>query len=240
MRNRRRLFAVTALVTVATAATALAAAQPTGNAQGIALARAVQRATDKRTVATFSETGFIALSDAEGRSSFFKWQWGSGTVPSGWTKAAESGTVVTKKGRIVWWRDALTPPRCTVAFCSQLPVVVLVEHAGNFYAFGTPSHHTCYGTVSGVPEHVGDPAYSVIGAFSAPVPQGQSVLLSYSYPWTKTQTANEIDTISSRTDLTQSGRTRVSGGGQPAFTIKFSQAYPAHTPSTPKINRCGK
>ncbi len=241
MRNRRHLLAVIAFVLLATATTALAAPSPTGNPQGIALARAVKQATDKAASYTYTQTGYVSLNDQEGRTSFFSWSWASGVVRKGWTKATEHATVVARHGRIIWWRDALTPPRCRGAgICHRIPVVVVVDHAGSFFAFGTPGHHTCYGTLSGTYSHVGDLVYTVVGKFAAPVAHGNSLLLSYSYPWSTSQTANETDTISSRTDLTQSGRTQVSSGGagKPAFTIVFSDAYPAKTPGAPKINRC--
>lgn len=239
--RHRHLFAITGTVMAMTAATASAAGGPTGNPQAVAFAQTVKRATDKLHVFTYRQTGYVSLDDQEGKSSFFQWRWASGVVPKGWTKATEQATVVAKNGRLVWWRDALTPGRCTGAgICHRIPVVVLVNHRGSFFTFGTPGNHTCYGTLSGTYTHVGDPIYTVAGDFSAPVTRPRSVLLNYSYPWTSTQTATETDTVSTRTDLTTSGVTHVASGGQgnPGFTISFRYGYPAKAPPAPKVTRC--
>jgi heme/copper-type cytochrome/quinol oxidase subunit 3 len=62
-----RLVAISGLVllTATATATALAAAAPSGNRQGIAFARAQQRAYTKVRAVSYTQTGFVAIRDAK-------------------------------------------------------------------------------------------------------------------------------------------------------------------------------
>jgi hypothetical protein len=185
------------------------------------------------------------MRDGEGKTSFFSWTWGTGVVPSGWAKATEHGLLGLRNGRVVWWRDDLTPPPCTASgICSQIPVEIVVERSGAFYAFGSAAKHTCYADLNGsTPYRMGNPLDSAAGRFDAPVRRGGSVVLKYAYPWSATakQTATETDMVSARTRLAESVRVSVARGtgqNRPAFTFKASYGYPAHAPSAPRVNRC--
>ena len=77
------------------------------------------------------------------------------------------------------------------------------------------------------------------GRVSAPVHRGAAVLLTYTYPWRKTQTATETATVSAATSLITSDRISVTpGGGYPAFTINTSVRYPRSAPGAPHVNLC--
>ena len=218
---------------------AVAAASVGGNAQGIALARRQLGAYRKLPAETVTERGYVAINDAEGKTSFFQWQWGSGALPHGWVPATEHAVVALRAGRIVWWRDDLTPPACHVGLCGEQPVDVVIDHKGAFFAFGTAARHTCYGKLRGsTPASVGATWVAVRGIFSAPVTHGSKVALTYTYPWGKVQTATETDTISQQTLLDQSGVIQVSGGGLPAFTVHFTNGHPAKAPAAPKVTLC--
>jgi hypothetical protein len=222
---------------------ALASSSLTGNPQGITLAHTVLRAYSNVPVYTYTETGFVAMNSTLGRFSFFKWGWGSGVVPHGWVKASERGVVALRRGRVVWWRDDLTPtlPPCKTTLCSPiLPVEIVIDDAGAFYAFGSAASHTCYAHLSGAtPFTLGGAGYTVTGRVSAPVHRAGVVLLTYIYPWGSAQTATETDRVSARTSLVTSARVSVArGAGHQAFTFSSNYSYPARAPGAPHLNLC--
>ncbi len=108
----RRPLAVAAGVTLAAATTTLAAVPaPTGDASGIALARLVQRAYLRVGAQSYSERGFAWMASTEGKASTFRWAYGSGPSP-GLSAASEHAVLALSRGRVLWWQDDLTPPRC--------------------------------------------------------------------------------------------------------------------------------
>jgi len=235
MRGRRAL-ALAVGASLAVAGSALAASGPTGSKQAIAIARAQSRAYDKVPVEVYSQTGFIDMTDQEGKSSYFSFNWGQPKLPAGWVWASEHATVVLAKGRVVWWRDDLTPPACTGAgICHQVPVEILSEHSGAYYAFGSAASHTCFGTLRGTqPVRIGARWDQVGGHFSAPVFAAGVVKLTYTFPWSKGKSARETDTISSSTHLLRSTRIVIPGG----HTIKSSELHPRKAPRAPTVNLC--
>jgi hypothetical protein len=181
----------------------------------------------------------------EGRQSFFSWTWGLGLVPSGFTRATEHYLLRLRNGRVLWWRDDLTPPPCTApGFCSRIPVELVGEHSGTFFAFGSDRSHTCYGHLNGsTPYRVGGAFDTVAGRFDAPARRGGTIRLTYSYPWfgVARQIATETDTLSARSLLNHSGLVHVArgpGASRPAFTFRFSDSYPARAQPAPSINLC--
>jgi len=242
--NKSRLVAIAILSLLATTATALAAA-PSGNQHAIALARAQLRAYSKIRAVSITQTGFASMIDQEGKTSYFDWTWGHGVVPPGWAKATEHELLGLRNGRVAWWREDLTPPPCTGAgICTRIPVEIVGERSGTFYAFGSAGKHTCYGDLNGTtPNVVGAHFDLVVGRFDAPVRRGGTIRLTYAYPWfgLATQTATERDTISARTLLLESGRVKVArgpGSSRPAFTYRFTDHVPAKAPRAPSINLC--
>jgi hypothetical protein len=224
------------LVLLGGVASAMAAGSPTGNPKAIAIARMEARAYTRIRVETYTETGFIEMTDQEGKSSYFHFNWDQTKLAAGWVWATEHGVVVLNHGRVVWWRDDLTPPPCTgVGFCHQIPVELLSERSGAYYAFGNAANHTCFGRLRGdQPVVLGAQWNRITGHFSAPVFGPRVVKLTYSYPSGKGKTARETDTLSSRTHLESAGRTVITGG----HTIRFSTGHPAKAPRVPKVNMC--
>jgi hypothetical protein len=188
------------------------------------------------TVETYTETGFIEMTDQGGKTSYFNFNWDQAKLTPGWGWATEHGVAALSHGRVVWWRDDLTPPPCTGAgFCHQIPVELLSERRGAYYAFGNAARHTCYGRLRGSqPVVVGAQWNQVTGHFSPPVFGSGVVKLTYTYSLGKGKTARETDTLSSRTHLLMSGRTVIAG----RHTIRFSTSHPAKAPAAPKVNVC--
>lgn len=231
----RTVLASGLVATLGAAASALAATGASGNAQAISIARAESRAYSRIHTVQYTETGFIEMTSLEGKSSYFHFSWGQTTLTPGWVWATEHGIVVLSHGRVVWWRDDLTPPSCTSGFCHQVPVELLSEHSGAYYAFGSATSHTCFGRLSGSqPVTVGAKWNRVVGHFAAPVYGAGIVKLTYTYPWGKGRTARETDTLSASTHLEKSGRVVISGG----HTFHFTFAKPAGARSAPKVNLC--
>lgn len=235
MRGRSAL-ALAVAASLGVTASALAAAGPTGSQQAIAIARAESHAYNKVPVEIYSQTGYIDMTDLEGKSSYFSFNWGQSKLPAGWVWATEHATVVLSHGRVVWWRDDLTPPPCTgVGLCHQVPVEILSEHSGAYYAFGSAASHTCFGTLRGSqPVRVGTQWIQPGGHFSAPVFAPGVAKLTYTFAWGKGHTARETDTLSSSTHLLQSTRVVIPGG----HTIKASERHPSKAPKAPPVNRC--
>lgn len=224
------------LVLLGCAASAFAAAGPTGNPKAIAIARAEARAYTRIGVETYTETGFMQMTDAEGKTSYVTFAWEQTKLRPGWVWATEHGVVALSHGRVVWWRDDLIPPPCTGAgLCHQIPVELLSEPSGAYYAFGNTAKHTCFGRLRGKqPVMVGVQWNRVIGHFSPPVFGPGVVKLTYTFPLGSGESARETDTLSSHTHLPTSGRSVING----SHTIRFSTSHPAAAPSTPNVNVC--
>jgi hypothetical protein len=231
-----RVWVTGLLVLLGGAASALAAGGPSGNSTAIAIARAEAHAYTQIRVERYTETGFVEMTDQEGRTSYFSFNWAQSKLSPGWVWATEHGVVALSHGRVVWWRDDLTPPACTaVGVCHQIPVELLSERRGAFYAFGNAAHHTCFGRLRGhQPVVVGAQWNRAAGHFSPPVFSPGAVKLTYTYSLGNGTTARETDTLSKRTYLLSSGRTVISGG----HTIRFSTSHPARAPMAPKVNVC--
>lgn len=243
MRMRRVGAIVLALSLVVSASAWAAVLGPTGNPKGIALARAKHRAYSKIGAERVKETGFVSMYSYEGKVSQFSWVFGTGTVPKGWTRARESVVAALHKNRVVWWRDDLTPPPCTSpGICSRIPVEVVINHSGAFYAFGSASSHSCFGVLHGtLPVAVGGQWDVIAGHYSAPVHHGNTIVLVHTYPWSKTQTARSSENVSAKTFLDFGGHVKVSRGGpgRPAFTIRYTNTQLPKAPPAPRVSLCG-
>lgn len=224
-------------VSLSAAAVAWAAAGPTGNRRAVAIARAEARAYTRIRAATYTQTGLIQMNDAEGRSSYFFFNWGQTKLKPGWSWATEHAVVALSRGRVVWWRDQLTPPPCrAVGVCHQIPVEIVSNHTGAYWAFGSPARHTCFGRLTGSqPVAVGVVFNQAFGQYSAPRFGQGTVQLTFTYPWGTGMRARETDTLFTRTHLVKFGRTVITGG----HTIRFSYGYPGKMPKAPSVNLCG-
>lgn len=235
----RRLRAVPIAVLVVLAGAASAFGALSGNSQGIALAHKVLSAFGKINGYHYTEKGYFWMKSEEGRSSYFDYVTGTAKGPSGYVRASENGEVGIKGGKVVWWRDELTPPVSHKAGIAIVPVELVVDKAGKFAAYGTLKSHTCFVKLRGfTPFTVGGHPYYIAGKVSAPQPDGSSQILTYVYPWTKAQTATEHDTVNSTTDLVSVAKVDVAaGGGYGAFRIVTDDSF-SGTLSAPKVKLC--
>lgn len=236
MRAKVALAAAGSLLLSVGAVSALAAPTISGNRRAIAIARAEARAYTRVSVETYTETGDIQMNDAEGRSSYLTFSWGQAKLKRGWVWVREHSIVALRHGRVLWWRDDLTPPACRRAgICHQIPVDLVSERRGAFWAFGDAARHTCYGRLRGTqPVMVGDVWDRVLGHYSAPAFGRRTVRLTYTFPLGEGKTAREVDTLSSRTHLLESGHEVLPGG----HTVRFSTGYPRKAPGAPRIANC--
>jgi hypothetical protein len=233
--RRLKAIPIATILVLAGGATALAAL--TGNSQGTALARKVLGAYGKLHGYAYTEKGYFWIISGEGRKSRFDYVGGTGTAPGGYVRAAENGQVGMRGGKVVWWRDELSPT--SGGNRGIVSVEIVLDHAGKFYAFGTAARHTCFGKLAGpLPYTVGGRPYTITGAVSAPEPDGSSQVLTYAYPWTSTRQATEHDTVVSSTDLVSVAKVGVaSGGGKGGFSINTKFSYPKKL-SAPRVNVC--
>jgi len=218
-----------------TAATvAWAATAPTGNVRAISLAREEVRAYARVPAERYTQTGFMEINDEEGQTSYFYFEWGKTRLASGFSWATEHALVALAHNRVVWWRDDLTPARCQVRICHQIPVEMVVERSGDYWAFGNATAHSCFVRLRGTePVSVGAAWAETIGHYSAPVSGSRTVTLTYTYPYGR-QVATESDALSATTHLVRTARTALSGG----HTIRASSSYPLTAPPAPKVKLC--
>ncbi|MGH2856441.1 MAG: hypothetical protein ACRDMJ_03040 [Solirubrobacteraceae bacterium] len=241
----RRTAVVAAVGVTALGMAAAAGAAIGGNPNGVKLARQVNAAYAKVSAVTVSESGFVTMRASQGRVSSFNWAWGTGGVPHGWVSAREREVAALAHGRLVWWRDDLTPPPCGSGICSQVPVEVVVDRAGAFFAFGSAAHHGCYGHLHGSTPvtfgsswTLGEPWGAEQGTLAAPVTGGRSPALTSTYPWGR-QRATETDVMTAATDLVRSATLRIVGAGRPALNARARYGYPAKAPAAPLVKLCG-
>ncbi len=236
-RGRTWLWLAVAGPWLSATAVAWAAAGPTGDPQAIALARAEARAYTRIPAETYTQNGFIEMSDQEGSRSYLSYLWGQARLRPGWAWATEHGTIALSHGRVLWWRDQLTPPPCRAAGgCHQIPVELVAERAGAFWAFGDSASHTCFSPLrrGSTPVTVGQIADRIFGRFSAPVPGNGTVTLTYAFPYGRGATMRVTDIDSTSTHLTLSSRWVITGGHQ----TRSSYGYPLRAPAAPKVSRC--
>ncbi len=239
----RRFAGVVAMLSLGGATAAAAAGSgPTGSPKGIAVARSVHRAYANIGAETVAQTGFVSMYSVQGVHPQFSWMYGTGRVPKGWSRASEHVIAALRGGRLLWWRDDLKPPPCTSpGICTRIPVELVVDHAGAFYAFGSAAGHTCFSPLYGtVPVAVGALWYAVAGHYVAPVRHGGVIVLTHSFAWDSTQRATSIERVSPHTFLDFGGSLKVSRGGpgQPAFTTRYTNTQLAKAPKAPHVNLC--
>ena len=213
---------------------------------GIALARSVLKAYQGIPVESYVEHGYVFMAATEGKQSSFRWEFGVGAY-RGLNPTTEHAELGLLHGRVSWWVDDLNPGTCSGAgACSRLPVQVVVDSKGLFYAFGDAANHTCYGHLGGsAPVRVGQPVWSVSGAFRPPVKSGANELLTSTYPYSipgaQPSMATEVDkiaTASGRLLATNVTITAQAGHQLAPFSFGSTFTYPATAPQPPVVNLC--
>jgi hypothetical protein len=168
--------------------------------------------------------------------------YGAGPSP-GLYPATEHAVLGLAHGRLLWWRDDLTPAPCTTpALCARVPVEIVADTRGLFYAFGNAKTHSCYAHLNGTtPYVVGKPVWFVGGNFKAPISSMGGELLTSTYPWSTTLSATEFDTIATGSHRLLKARLAISGrpGVQATpFSSSASYGYPSRVPPPPHISLC--
>jgi hypothetical protein len=238
MRTKICTMMVAAALLSATAV-GIAEARATGNAQAIAVARAVKRAYEKVRAETFVTTGSWVMRDflhanGAGRLS---WNWSLGYVPRGWVPAAIHAVVALRHDHLAWMVvDAI--PHCR-SRCQDIPARFVLDRAGTFVALGSPPL-TCYKRVGIFPWREGQLWFGVGGLYDAPVYGSGVVVLTRHARWTKTQTITETITVSQKTMLDTAVVGHVSRGGRkhPAFTTRSVISHPRRPVHLPTVHLC--
>lgn len=239
-------FAIATVGALLLSSFSLAAAGPSGSAAGIAVARSVVKAYQSVSVESYVEHGFIFMAATEGKQSSFKWEYGVGPY-LGLSPATEHAEVGLQNGRVKWWVDDLNPGTCSAAGpCARIPVELVADSKGLFYAFGDSASHTCYGHLSGTaPVRVGQPVWYVSGSFEPPKKSGANELVTSTYPYSipgaQPSMATEVDKVAAA-----SGRllaTNVTITAQPGhqlapFSFGSTFTYPTTAPQPPVVNLC--
>lgn len=239
--RRPRTFALAATILAAIAAPAGVALGAVMNSRsGRAEYKLEARALDGVHTITVRQSGGAWIDADQGNPPRAGWYWLAGRAPSGFVRAHAVGTVGAGHGRVLWSRVELIPNcKFNDDTCMDNPVVIVSDRSGTFFAYGTLSDHTCFGTATGPYAKRGS-ALSGSAAdddFDAPRSDGANVKLTYSFPYGKGR-ITETDTIARSTDLPRRSFYAVSAiGHAPAFTSKVSYRYSKAT-AAPKVNRC--
>jgi hypothetical protein len=235
------------LVLAASAAVASAQLSATGNAKAIAFDRAAVAAENRAPGYTATQRGFITmLSRVSGNKRSFRLSWGTGVIEPGWAAVAEKLTFAQQSGVTSWVTDDLTPLCTKGSNCkANLPAEVLTDFYGVYVRF-EPSSGSCFSVFPGLRTPypaTGVPLWSVGGDFLGPPRhQGAQTVIEYTYPYRKTQVAQETDTIVTRTKAFRSGVVRVANGkrARPPWVFTFSAHFTQlqQAPPTPKMTIC--
>ncbi len=240
---------VAALLACATGARAALSA-PKGNSQAIAFQRAAATVYRRVPGLTYTVTNFVSMQSLLGQQSSFAWAWGFGYVPSGYTKATERITVRLRNGRIVWGEDDLIPSCLhSPAGCVDMPVRVVVDRAGAFWAFNdprAPASVTCFGRLRSNKTPIGRIGQAWINGphgidYLPLVRRGDMVLLRYSYAWGASQRAIETDTYTAAKRITayEVSVSRGVASNEPAFRVFARVVTLTNAPVLPKLRLCG-
>jgi len=247
MTTRVKIAASVLVVLAASAAVASAQLSATGNAKAIAFDRAAVVVENHAPGYTATERGLITMrSRRSGDKRSFELSWGTGVIKPGWAAVAERLTFAQNGGVITWITDDLTPLCSKGSDCkANLPAEVLVDFYGTYVRF-EPSRGSCFYVFAGLRTPypaTGVPWWSVGGDFLGPPRhQGADTLVEYTYPYGKTQVAQETDTIVTRTKAFRSGVVRVANGehARPPWAFTFSAHFTGlqAAPPTPKVTVC--
>lgn len=209
----------------------------TGNPKGVRLAHEVMSAFRRISAYRQSERHFFQIK-YESKTRQFAYRFGKAHRP-GFVWATENSTVRIQHGRLLWWRDTLTP-----VSGHRSPVMIVLDKNGRYTAFGTPAHHSCFTKLprtSTLPYRYDRLGYSIGGRIEKPQRGPTTVVLPYVYRWEQHLTATENDTIRRATKLVISGNVDVTRhDGSRVFAFEFANTYPRTTPAAPTVKLCGR
>ena len=224
---RLEVAGLAALCSLLCAGGALAASSSSEQAQGNQIAKRVLAAFARIPAYSYREHGFMQMNSVTGHKPSLAYYYGSAALHPGFVWANESATVALSHNRVIWWRDDLTPTSNPNGH--EVPVEIVANSDGIFYAFGNAAQHGCFGKLVGtVPLPYGAKGYAFGGRYvHAPNP------LTYVYAWGGSGTARESDVIDSSSNLVTSGQVTVGG-----HSFGFANHFPGSAPAAPSVNLC--
>jgi hypothetical protein len=247
MTTRAKIAASALALLAASAAVAAAQSSVSGNAKAIAFDRAAVAAENRAPGYAATERGFITMrSTLSAGQPTLKLSWGKSAIEAGWAAVAERLTIAQQGGVTSWMSDRLTPLCTKGSACkTNLPAELLVDFYGTYVRF-TSSSNPCFYVIAGLKTPLpaaGAPWWTVGSDFLGPPrTQGADTVVEYTYPFGKTKTAREADTIVTRTKAFRSGVVSVANGtrAQPPWAFTFSAHFTQlrRTPPTPKVTEC--
>jgi hypothetical protein len=200
-----------------------------GNRKGMKLAERVMHAFAKIPGYMYTESNFFQVKTSGGKSPALHYRFGYGSLRSGWTWASESGAMGLSDNDVVWWRDNLKP----VSSKRAKAVEIVFKGSRGYWAFGSSASHGCFYKLASGSQQPYRNGFVITGKVSAPTHSGNTIGLSYTYPWGQTNSkATEMDAISSSTHLVESGQVSIGG-----YSFNFSNSY-RRVPGAPQINLC--
>jgi hypothetical protein len=189
-------------------------------------ARAVQR-DDAPTIAFYKQVqasyrtvpavrvrrhGFLWYSDTA-PGSLVRWVSAKQPPPGeGYKPATESILVLLTGGRVAKYVDTAKAP--------GLPTLTIIEGPGGLAIALTRKGNTCFHSASRAGDVAGwgSPFIGVYGNFSPMQTQGDTVIVTSTYPWLKSEHATEVDRISAATKHLDSYTVRVTGTSPITFS----------------------
>jgi hypothetical protein len=232
--RKMRFFGVALVAALACAGSAALAAGYSGyklhgNRKGMKVAEKVMHAYAQIPGYMYTESNFFQMKSSGGKSPSFHYRFGYGSLRSGWTWANEKGAMGLSNNDVIWWRDDLTPtsPKRAKA------VEIVFKGSGGYWAFGSSASHGCFHHLQSGSQQPYQNGFVITGRVDAPQDSGNTIGLSYTYPWGETNsTAKEMDAINSSSYLVESGQVSIGG-----YSFNFSDSY-RRVPGTPQINLC--
>lgn len=253
VRTSRILFGVASLVGLlaasifVTASVAQAATTgATGNAKAIAFYRLMVKTIARYDGLLQSRSGYAVV---ETTSTGTGWTYGShaAVVPTGFSPATEVVTDALSGGKVLWVADLMTPKCGAAGSCgTNVPARGILNTQGLYVQVLAPSKPpSCWeripgdtGAVAGYTK-LGGPVYETNGHFDPIKRVGKNELVTSTFPWTKTSTATEIDTISLATHLPTYGVVYApKDGAAPAFAYAWTNSWMKSAPVQPQMTMC--
>ena len=248
-------IAVAAAVCALTASIATAAAPATGNARAIAFERAAFAVDNHAPGYTLVETGALSMRSVPDSSGGvrFELDWGTGTVPGGWTAAIGSASYALHAGTVAGVDLVVSPAG---PGSPDVPIEIVANRSGIFWR--RQRRGGCFTRWKVTPSFeaaVGTPLFAASGRFDAAPDRYTTTLTVGSrtetinattvqrvYGWgVHGQRATELDSFVTATKALFASAISVTadGAGHPGFTIEQEWNAQRRTPAIPATKACG-
>jgi hypothetical protein len=175
--------------------------------------------------------GFLWYSDTA-PGSLVRWVSAKQPPPGeGYKPATESILVLLTSGRVTKYVDTAKAP--------GLPALTIIEGSGGLAVALAKKGNTCFHPASRAGDVAGwgSPFIGVYGNFSPMQTQGNTVIVTSTYPWLKSEQATEVDRISATTKHLDSYTVKVTGTSPITFSAT-NQDIPKPSPVPGAAPRC--